>query len=84
MNSEFLTDVLININFLAYSNYEYENNEILIKIKSIIKGIIFNTKVEALLDNQGKLLLDKDNSSRINKIIRSLKWWIEIIFSSEH
>jgi hypothetical protein len=73
MNSEFLTDILININFLAYSNYEYENNEILIKIKSIRKGIIFNIKVEALLDNQGKLLLDKDNSNRINKIIRSLK-----------
>ena len=73
MNSEFLTDVLININFLAYSNYEYENNELVIKIKSIRKGIIFNIKVEALLDNQGKLLLDKDNSSRINKIIRSLK-----------
>ena len=67
---------------MAYSNYENENNEILIKIKSI--GIIFNIKVEALLDNQGKLLLDKDNSSRINKIIRSLKWGIEIIFSSEH
>ena len=83
MNSEFLTDVLININFLAYSNYEYENNEILIKIKSIRKGIIFNIKVEALLDNQGKLLLDKDNSNRINKIIRSLKWGIEIIFSSD-
>jgi len=44
MNSEFLTDILININFLAYSNYEYENNEILIKIKSIRKGIIFNIK----------------------------------------
>ena len=73
MNSEFLTDVLININFLAYSNYEYENNELFIKIKSIRKGIIFNIKVEALLDNQGKLLLDKDNSNRINKIIRSLK-----------
>jgi hypothetical protein len=58
---------------LAYSNYEYENNELVIKIKSIRKGIIFNIKVEALLDNQGKLLLDKDNSSRINKIIRSLK-----------
>ena len=83
MNSEFLTDVLININFLAYSNYEYENNEILIKIKSIRKGIIFNIKVEALLDNQGKLLLDKDNSNRINKIIRSLKWGIETIFSSD-
>ena len=69
---------------MAYSNYENENNELVIKIKSIIKGIIFNTKVEALLDNQGKLLLDKDNSSRINKIISSLKWGIEIIFSSEH
>ena len=55
---------------MAYSNYEYENNELVIKIKSIRKGIIFNIKVEALLDNQGKLLLDKDNSSRINKIIR--------------
>ena len=44
MNSEFLTDVLININFLAYSNYEYESIEILIKIKSIRKGIIFNIK----------------------------------------
>ena len=65
---------------MAYSNYENENNELVIKIKSIIKGIIFNTKVEALLDNQVKLLLDKD----INKIIRSLKWGIEIIFSSEH
>lgn len=43
-DSEFLTDILININFLAYSNYEYENNEILIKIKSIRKGIIFNIK----------------------------------------
>ena len=42
MNSEFLTDVLININFLAYSNYEYESIEILIKIKSI--WIIFNIK----------------------------------------
>ena len=69
---------------MAYSNYEYENNELVIKIKSIRKRIIFNIKVEALLDNQGKLLLDKDNSSRINKIIRSLKWGIEIIFSSEH
>lgn len=69
---------------MAYSNYENENNELVIKIKSIIKGIIFNTKVEALLDNQGKLLLDKDNSNRINKIISSLKWGMEIIFSSEH
>ena len=68
---------------MAYSNYENENNELVIKIKSIIKGIIFNTKVEALLDNQGKLLLDKDNSNRINKIIRSLKWGIETIFSSD-
>ena len=39
MNSEFLTDVKF---VLAYSNYENENNEILIKIKSI--GIIFNIK----------------------------------------
>ena len=68
---------------MAYSNYENENNELVIKIKSIRKGIIFNIKVEALLDNQGKLLLDKDNSSRINKIIRSLKWGIETIFSSD-
>ena len=68
---------------MAYSNYEYENNELVIKIKSIRKGIIFNIKVEALLDNQGKLLLDKDNSNRINKIIRSLKWGIETIFSSD-
>lgn len=43
-DSEFLTDILININFLAYSNYEYESIEILIKIKSIRKGIIFNIK----------------------------------------
>ena len=37
----YLTDVKF---VLAYSNYEYENNELVIKIKSIRKGIIFNIK----------------------------------------